>query len=110
MAKFNSGMGGMNMNNRMKQAQRMQRQMQEQQEALEASEFTAASGGGAVTVVVSGKKEVKSVKIEPEVVDPEDVEMLEDLIIAALNEAFRQVDEKSEATMSKFTGGMGGLF
>ena len=110
MAKYGGGMGGMNMNNLMKQAQRMQRQMQEQQEALEASEFTGTSGGGAVTAVVSGKKELKSLKLSPEVVDPEDVEMLEDLITAALNEAFRQVDEKSEASMAKFTGGMGGLF
>ena len=86
--------GGMpgNMNNLMKQAQRMQRQMEENQKSLDESEFTAKAGGGAVEVVVSGKKEVKKLVLDKEVVDPDDVEMLQDLIIAALNEAFTQVD------------------
>ena len=98
-----------NMNNLMKQAQRMQRQMEENQKELESKEFTASSGGGAVTVTVSGKKEVVSVKLSEEVVDPEDIEMLEDLIVAAVNEAFRQLEEISASSMSKITGGIGGL-
>ncbi len=105
---FPGGMPG-NMNNLMKQAQRMQRQMEENQKALEEKEFTAAAGGGAVEVTVSGKREVTKVHIEPEAVDPEDVEMLEDLIMAAANEALRKVDEESAAVMSKMTGGLGGL-
>ena len=102
--------GGMpgNMANLMKQAQRMQRQMEEQQKELEAKEFTAAAGGGAVEVTVSGKKEVLKVKLAEEVVDPEDIEMLEDLIVAAANEAIRKVDEETGAAMSKLTGGLGG--
>jgi len=106
--------GGMpgNMSNLMKQAQRMQRQMQEQQEALENSEFTGKAGGGAVVVTVTGKREIKGLTIDPEVVDPEDVEMLQDLIIAAFNEAFRQVEEASSQNLDKLTGGLGnfGLF
>ena len=74
-----------NMNNLMKQAQRMQKQMEEQQKELEEKEFTAAAGGGAVEVTISGKKEVTKVKLQPEVVDPDDIEMLEDLIVAATN-------------------------
>ena len=103
--------GGMpgNMANLMKQAQRMQRQMEEQQKELEAKEFTAAAGGGAVEVTVSGKREVLKVKLAEEVVDPEDIEMLEDLIVAATNEAFRQMETDSTETMSKLTGGIGGL-
>ena len=91
MAKRGGFPGGMpgNMNNLMKQAQRMQRQMETQQAELEAKEFSAASGGGVVEVTVSGKREVTKVKIDPEAVDPDDVEMLEDLIMAATNEAHR---------------------
>lgn len=101
------GGGGMgNMNNLMKQAQKMQRQMEQAQADLEEKDFTAAAGGGAVEVVVSGKREIKSVKLQPEVVDPDDIEMLEDLITAAVNEALRQVDEYSQQSMSRFTGGM----
>ncbi|HIV24952.1 MAG TPA: YbaB/EbfC family nucleoid-associated protein [Candidatus Scatomonas pullistercoris] len=112
MAKRGGFPGGMpgNMNNLMKQAQRMQRQMEENQKALEEKEFTAAAGGGAVEITVSGKREVTKVHIEPEAVDPEDVEMLEDLIMAAANEALRKVDEESAAVMSKMTGGLGGGF
>ena len=98
-----------NMNNLMKQAQRMQRQMEETSRELEAKEYTASAGGGAVTVTVSGKKEVVSVKLSPEAVDPDDIEMLEDLIVAATNEAFRQMEEASTQAMAKFTGGLGGL-
>ena len=97
-----------NMNNLMKQAQKMQRQMEENQKALEEKEYTAAAGGGAVEVTVSGKKELTKVKIDPEAVDPDDVEMLEDMIVAAVNEALEKVDQESAAGMSKFTGGMGG--
>ena len=92
------------MNNLMKQAQRMQRQMEETSKELEAQEYTASAGGGAVSVTVSGKKEVTAVKIAPEAVDPDDVEMLQDLVIAAVNEALRKVDEASSSGMSKLTG------
>jgi len=103
--------GGMpgNMNNLMKQAQRMQRQMEESQKNLEEAEYTAKAGGGAVEVTVTGKKVIKSLKLTPDVVDPDDIEMLQDLIIAAVNEAFSQVDNASGDMMSKLTGGLGGL-
>ena len=101
---FPGGMPG-NMNNLMKQAQRMQRQMEENKKALEEKEFTATSGGGAVEVVVSGKKDLKSITISPDAVDPDDVEMLQDLILVAVNEAMKQVDAESE----KLFGGMGGF-
>ena len=97
-----------NMNNLMKQAQKMQKQMEENAKELESKEFTATAGGGAVTVTVSGKKEVVSVKLSEEVVDPDDIEMLEDLIVAAANEAFRQMEAESSEAMSKLTGGLGG--
>ena len=102
--------GGMpgNMSNLMKQAQRMQRQMEESAKELESKEFTAAAGGGAGEVTVTGKKEVSKVKLDPEAVDPDDVEMLEDLIMAATNEALRKADEASAANMAKLTGGLGG--
>ena len=98
-----------NMSNLMKQAQRMQRQMEEAQKELEEKEVTAAAGGGAVEVTVSGKHEVTKIKLSEEVVDPDDIEMLEDLIMAATNEAFRKLDEESQSSMAKITGGMGGL-
>ena len=97
-----------NMSNLMKQAQRMQRQMEESAKELESKEFTAAAGGGAVEVTVTGKKEESKVKLDPEAVDPDDVEMLEDLIMAATNEALRKADEASAANMAKLTGGLGG--
>ena len=103
------GMPG-NMNNLMKQAQKMQRQMEENQKALEEKEFTATAGGGAVEVSISGKREVTKVKLAEDVVDPDDIEMLEDLIVAATNEALRKVEEESSAVMSKLTGGLGGGF
>ena len=110
MAKRGGFPGGMpgNMNNLMKQAQRMQRQMEEAQQQLETMEATATAGGGAVEVTVSGKKEVLKVKLAEEVVDPDDIEMLEDLIVAATNEALRKVEEASQQSMSKITGGLGG--
>ncbi len=97
------------MSNLMKQAQRMQRQMEEGQKELEAKEFTAAAGGGAVEVTVNGKKEILKVKLSEEVVDPEDIEMLQDLIMAAANGAMRQADEANAELMGKMTGGLGGL-
>ncbi len=102
--------GGMpgNMNNLMKQAQKMQKQMEEQTKALEEKEFSTTAGGGAVEITVTGSKKVVSIKLDEDVVDPEDVEMLEDLLLAALNEAFDKVDEESEQVMSKYTGGKGG--
>ena len=111
MAKRGGFPGGMpgNMNNLMKQAQKMQRQMEEQQKELETKEFTATAGGGAVEVTVTGKREVTKVKLAEEVVDPDDIEMLEDLIMAAVNEALRQVDEANTSAMSKLTGGLGGM-
>lgn len=102
---FPGGMPG-NMNNLMKQAQRMQRQMEEKQKELEDKEWEVSSGGGAVTVKVSGKKEILSVKLSEEVVDPDDIEMLEDLIVAAVNEALRKVEEENEAVMGGITGGL----
>ena len=109
MAKRGGFPGGMpgNMNNLMKQAQRMQRQMEEAQKAMEEMEATASAGGGAVEVTVSGKKEILKVKLTEDVVDPDDIEMLEDLIVAATNEALRKIDEASQQSMSKITGGLG---
>ena len=111
MAKRGGYPGGMgmpgNMNNLMKQAQRMQRQMEESQKELETKEFTAKTGGGAVEVTVTGAKEVTKVTISPEAVDPEDVEMLEDMVLAAVNEALKMADEASSAAMGKMTGGLG---
>ena len=87
----------------------MQRQMEETTKELEEKQYTASAGGGAVSVTVSGKKEILSVKLSEEVVDPEDIEMLQDLIVAATNEALRQAEEESSAAMAKLTGGLGGL-
>jgi DNA-binding YbaB/EbfC family protein len=99
------GMGG-NMNNLMKQAQKFQKQMEETQKDLESKEFEASVGGGAVTVRVSGKKEVKDIVIKPEVVDPDDVEMLQDLVLAAVNEALKKAEEETSSSMGKLTGGL----
>ena len=109
MAKRGGFPGGMpgNMNNLMKQAQRMQRQMEEKTKELEEKQYTATAGGGAVSVTVSGKKEVVAVKISPEAVDPDDVEMLQDLIVAAVNEAMGMADQASSETLGKMTGGLG---
>lgn len=105
------GMGGLNMNQLAKQAQKMQKQLQDTQEALGEKTLEMTSGGGAVKIVISGKKVIESIKIDPEVVDQDDVEMLEDLILSAVNEAVRQADEMYNSEMSKITGGVGaGLF
>ena len=103
--------GGMpgNMSNLMKQAQRMQRQMEESQRDLETKEFRASVGGGAVEVVATGKKEITSVKISQEVVDPDGVEMLQDLVLAAVNDALKQVEDASQEMMGRMTGGLGGF-
>jgi hypothetical protein len=110
MAKRGGFQGGMpgNMSNLMKQAQKMQKQMEEAQAKLDELEVTAAAGGGAVEVTVTGKREVTKVKLSQEVVDPDDVEMLEDLIMAATNEALRKVEDASQQSMNKITGGLGG--
>ncbi len=108
---FPGGMG--NMGNMMKQAQKMQKEMMKLQEEIEQRTVEASSGGGAVKVEISGKKDIKSISIQAEVVDPEDVEMLEDLIMAAINEAIRKADEMVANEMSRLTGGLnlpGGLF
>ena len=109
MAKRGGFPGGMpgNMNNLMKQAQRMQRQMEEAQKNIEEMEATATAGGGAVEVTVSGKKEVTKITLKEEVVDPEAIEMLQDLIMAATNEALRKIDEASQQSMSGL--GLGGF-
>ncbi len=120
MAKRGGFPGGMgmqgNMNNLMKQAQKMQRQMEEnqkimeeKQKELEATEFKAAAGGGAVEITVNGKKEVCAVKLSQDAVDPDDVEMLEDLILAAINEAMKKVEEASSAITSSMPNPMGGF-
>ena len=104
--------GGGNMNNMMKQVQKMQKQMEEMQAELEQREVEASSGGGAVNIKVTGKKTLVGLKIDPDVVDKDDVEMLEDMIVAAINEAFRKADEMMENEMKKVTGGVNipGLF
>lgn len=108
MAKGGFQGGGMgNMNNMIKQAQKMQKDMMKVQEELEQRQIEASAGGGAITVVVTGKKELVSIKIKPEVVDPDDVELLQDLILAAVNEAIRQAEEMVSSEMGKLTGGLG---
>ncbi|MBR6187055.1 MAG: YbaB/EbfC family nucleoid-associated protein [Clostridia bacterium] len=103
--------GGPNIQQLMKQAQKMQEQMQKAQEELEEKVYEASAGGGMVTCKVSGKREVVELSIKPEAVDPDDVEMLQDLILAAVNEAIRQEEKDREETMGKMApAGMGGLF
>ncbi|MDE6774821.1 MAG: YbaB/EbfC family nucleoid-associated protein [Ruminococcus sp.] len=100
------GSSAQNMNQMIRQAQKMQDQITELQDEIEARDFSATSGGGAVEVTLSGKKIIKSLNIKPEVVDPEDVEMLQDLIISAVNEAVNNIESTTEAEMSKITGGV----
>ena len=112
-ARIPKNMGGnQNMNSMIKQAQKMQEQITDLQADIEEREFAATAGGGAVEVVISGKKELKAINIKPEVVDPEDIEMLQDLIISAVNEAVKNIDETTENEMNKITGGVSlpGLF
>lgn len=103
--KFNPGAGG-NMNKMIKQARQVREQIVKMQEELEQREVEAAAGGGAVTVRVNGKQEVLSIKISPEVIDPDDVEMLEDLVTVAVNEAIRQAQDMVSSEMAKITGGL----
>ena len=107
----NSG-GAQNKNQMIKQSQKMQDQITELQEDIEAREFSATAGGGAVEVTITGKKTIKSLTLKPEVVDPEDIDMLQDLIISAVNEAINNVEATTETEMSKITGGVSlpGLF
>ena len=100
--------GGANMNNIMKQAQKMQRDVARIQEELAEKTVEATAGGGAVKVVASCDKKIQELIIAPEVVDPDDIEMLQDLVVAAVNEALRKAEETSQAEMSKVTGGLGG--
>ncbi|MBE6856482.1 MAG: YbaB/EbfC family nucleoid-associated protein [Ruminococcus sp.] len=112
-ARIPKNMGGnQNMNSMIKQAQKMQEQITDLQNDIEEREFTATAGGGAVEVVVTGKKTIKALTIKPEVVDPEDIEMLQDLIISAVNEAVNNVETTTENEMGKITGGVSlpGLF
>ena len=104
------GMGGaMRQNDLMKQAQKMQQDMLKMQEELENRTYTATAGGGVVTAEVSGKRELTALTIDPEAVDPEDVEMLQDMIIAAVNAALRDAEKTASENMAKVTGGLGGL-
>ncbi len=109
---FPGMMGGANMQQLARQAQKLQQQMTKMQEELDAREFEATSGGGMVTARVNGKRELLAISIKPEAVDPDDVEMLEDMVMAAVNEALRTAAETVEREMGKLTGGMGmpGLF
>ncbi|MBQ8536248.1 MAG: YbaB/EbfC family nucleoid-associated protein [Clostridia bacterium] len=112
MARHNQfgGFGGPNMQQLMRQAQKLQDQMTKAQEELDAREYEATAGGGMVSCKVSGKRELLSITIDPQVVDPDDIEMLQDLILAAVNEALRKGEETRETEMGKLSGGMGGMF
>ena len=107
-ARLPKGMGGgpQNMNSMIRQAQKMQEDMAALQEELEAREYDVSAGGGVVSVKINGKREILSINIEPEVVDPDDIETLSDILVAAVNEAIKKVDEVSESEMSKITGQM----
>jgi DNA-binding YbaB/EbfC family protein len=113
-ARLPQGMGGgaQSRNDIVRQAQKMQEQISAVQESIESRDFTASAGGGQVEVVISGKKEIKSLTIKPEVVDPNDIEMLQDLIISAINQGIKNIEETSEKEMSAITGGISfpGLF
>ena len=103
---FGGGMMPGSMNNMLKQAQRMQRQMEESQKELETKEFVGTAGGGSVEAKVNGSKEILGIKLDPEIVDPEDIETLQDSIVAAINEAMKQAEDASAALMGKMTGGL----
>lgn len=106
---FGAGAGG-NMQQLMRQAQKLQEEMAQAQEALEAREYTAQAGGGMISVTVTGKNELKSITIKPECVDPDDVDMLQDMIMAAVNEALHTAEQTKNAEMSRLAPGMGGMF
>ena len=101
-------MGGMNQMQMMKQAQKMQQDLLKMQQEMEEKQYEATAGGGVITAVVSGKRELVRVTIDPEAVDPDDVEMLQDMVVAAVNEALKAATEKSQSQMSALTGGLGG--
>lgn len=103
---FPGGFGGGNINNLMKQAQKLQKDMEQAQKDLESKEFEASVGGGAVVVKANGKKEILSINIKEEVVDPDDVEMLEDLVLSAVNEVLKKAEEETANKMGKLTGGL----
>ncbi len=103
------GMGGMNMNNMLKQAQKMQEDLLKAQESFDAEVMEITSGGGAVQLKITGKNEIQELKIDPEVVDPEDVEMLEDLIVAAVNEGIKTVEKAKQERIGRVTGNLGGM-
>jgi DNA-binding YbaB/EbfC family protein len=103
------GMGGANINNLMKQAMKVQQDMEKAKEELADKSVEASSGGGAVKITATCDKVIKSVEISQDVVDPDDIEMLQDLIMAAVNEALRKVDEEVQAALGKYTGGMGNI-
>lgn len=107
-ARLPQGMGGgpSNMQGMLKQAQKMQEMIETKKQEIEEREYVTSSGGGMVEITVNGKHEVKAIGINPEVVDPEDVEMLEDMLLAAFNEAMRQIDEVEEREMNSITGGL----
>ena len=109
-ARMPAGFGRPDMNSLMRQAQKMQENLMKMQEELQAKEYEATAGGGVITAVCGGNRELKSITIDPEAVDPEDVEMLQDMIVAAVNEAMKQADEASQELMGKMTGGLGGGF
>lgn len=105
MKGFPGGFNGGNMNNLLKQAQKLQRDMDQARKSIEEKEFEMSSGGGVIHVRMNGKKEILDLKLKEEIVDPDDVEMLQDLIISCINELYKKVDEESNKEMSKFTGG-----
>ena len=113
-ARLPKGMGGgpQNMNALIKQAQKMQEDMEALQAELDEREYDISAGGGAVNVKINGKREIISIDIKPEIVDPDDIEMLSDILVAAVNEAIKRVDETNNSEMSKLTGNVGlpGLF
>ena len=108
-ARLPQGYGKQNVNQLMQQAQKLQEDMKAKQEEMEAASHTVTAGGGMVEITMTGAHEVTALKLKPEIVDPEDIEMLEDLIVAATTEALRKVEAESTAVMSKLTGGLGGL-
>ena len=108
-ARLPQGYGKQNMNQLMQQAQQMQENMKLKQEELEATEYSVTSGGGMVELTMTGKHQVTKIKLNPDIVQPDDIEMLEDLVMTAVNEALAKADDESASQMEKLTGGMGGL-
>ena len=107
-ARLPQGMGGgpQNMQSMLRQAQKMQENIESKKAELEEKEYVVSSGGGMVEITVKGNREIQAIGLNPEVVDPEDVEMLEDMLVAAFNEAMRQIDEEQERELEKVTGGL----